>query len=95
MDGIPVSEIVYIHSKLLIVDDERVILGSANLNDRSMRGYHDSELAICVHQKKNIEKEKFEQIILLENELNKEFNVDITSMYKQSLIEKEDSDWKR
>lgn len=49
MDGKPVSEIVYIHSKLLIVDDERAVLGSANLNDRSMRGYHDSELAICVN----------------------------------------------
>jgi len=33
MNGIPVSEIVYIHSKLLIVDDEFVVLGSANLND--------------------------------------------------------------
>lgn len=51
MNGIPVSEIVYIHSKLLIVDDEFVVLGSANLNDWSMRGYHDSELAICVYER--------------------------------------------
>ena len=50
MDGKPKSEIVYIHSKLLIVDDERAVLGSANLNDRSMRGYHDSELAICAYE---------------------------------------------
>ena len=48
MGGEPVSEIVYVHSKLLIVDDKYVILGSANLNDRSMRGFHDSELAIIV-----------------------------------------------
>lgn len=52
MNGVPVSEIVYIHSKLLIVDDEFAVLGSANLNDRSMRGYHDSELAICVRENK-------------------------------------------
>lgn len=67
MDGNPVSEIVYIHSKLLIVDDERVILGSANLNDRSMRGFHDSELAICVHEHKvNTNLENLEEIRKLE-----------------------------
>lgn len=30
--GRPHTEIVYIHSKLMIVDDERVICGSANIN---------------------------------------------------------------
>ena len=30
----------------MIVDDEYVILGSANINDRSMRGKRDSE--VCV-----------------------------------------------
>lgn len=30
-----VTELIYIHSKLLIVDDEHVIIGSANINDRS------------------------------------------------------------
>lgn len=29
-----VSELVYIHDKLMIVDDRLVILGSANINDR-------------------------------------------------------------
>ncbi|KRZ21202.1 Phospholipase D1, partial [Trichinella pseudospiralis] len=43
-----VSEIVYIHSKLLIVDDLFTIIGSANINDRSMLGKRDSEVAICV-----------------------------------------------
>ena len=32
--GNPVTELVYIHSKLLIVDDRIVICGSANINDR-------------------------------------------------------------
>ncbi|KAJ1815645.1 hypothetical protein LPJ75_002295, partial [Coemansia sp. RSA 2598] len=31
-----VSELVYIHCKLMIVDDRYVIMGSANINDRSM-----------------------------------------------------------
>ena len=41
-----VTEIVYVHSKLMIVDDVSVILGSANINDRSMKGSRDSELAV-------------------------------------------------
>ncbi len=36
---------VYIHSKLMIVDDVFMTLGSANINTRSMEG--DSELNIC------------------------------------------------
>ncbi|XP_073403198.1 phospholipase D2 isoform X3 [Dendrobates tinctorius] len=47
-DGSLVTELVYIHSKMLIVDDRRVIIGSANINDRSMLGKRDSELAIIV-----------------------------------------------
>ncbi|KAA6410628.1 MAG: phospholipase D nuclease [Lasallia pustulata] len=43
-----VSEELYIHSKVLIADDRIVICGSANLNDRSQLGDHDSEIAIVV-----------------------------------------------
>lgn len=43
-----VSEELYIHSKLLIADDRIVICGSANLNDRSQLGDHDSEIAIII-----------------------------------------------
>ncbi|PIO72122.1 phospholipase D domain protein [Teladorsagia circumcincta] len=32
---IQVTELIYVHCKLLIVDDEHVIIGSANINDRS------------------------------------------------------------
>ena len=42
------TEMVYIHSKLMIVDDRKAIIGSANINDRSMVGYKDSEIAIIV-----------------------------------------------
>ncbi len=45
-NGVPYTEIVYVHSKLMIVDDEFVIIGSANINDRSMRGKRDSEIAV-------------------------------------------------
>ncbi|TQV98777.1 hypothetical protein V2A60_007522 [Cordyceps javanica] len=43
-----VSEELYIHSKLLIADDDLVICGSANLNDRSQLGTHDSEIAVVI-----------------------------------------------
>lgn len=43
-----VSEELYIHSKVLIADDRTVICGSANLNDRSQLGTHDSEIALVI-----------------------------------------------
>ncbi|CAD6590007.1 MAG: hypothetical protein ASARMPRED_004515 [Alectoria sarmentosa] len=43
-----VSEELYIHSKVLIADDRVVICGSANLNDRSQLGDHDSEIACII-----------------------------------------------
>ncbi len=42
------QEIVYVHSKLMIVDDKYVICGSANINDRSMLGKRDSEVACLI-----------------------------------------------
>lgn len=43
-----VSEELYIHTKVLIADDRLVICGSANLNDRSQLGSHDSEIAVVI-----------------------------------------------
>ena len=50
-----VSEELYIHTKLLIADDKKVICGSANLNDRSQLGSHDSEIAILVEDQEEIQ----------------------------------------
>jgi len=49
-----VSELSYIHTKLMIVDDRRVIMGSANLNDRSQKGDGDSEIALVVEDDDHI-----------------------------------------
>jgi phospholipase D1/2 len=49
----PITEQVYVHAKLMIVDDRIVILGSANINDRSMRGSRDSEIACFVEPGEN------------------------------------------
>jgi len=37
---------IYVHSKMMIIDDEYIILGSANINERSMAGNRDSEIAV-------------------------------------------------
>lgn len=50
-----VSEELYVHSKLLIADDEIVICGSANMNDRSQLGDHDSEIAIIIQDQETID----------------------------------------
>lgn len=48
LNGLPISELIYVHAKLLIADDDVVICGSANINDRSMLGTRDSEMAIVI-----------------------------------------------
>ncbi|XP_062841509.1 phospholipase D1 [Trichomycterus rosablanca] len=46
LEGKLVTELIYVHSKMLIADDNTVIIGSANINDRSMLGKRDSEVAV-------------------------------------------------
>ncbi|KAL3634927.1 hypothetical protein CASFOL_021981 [Castilleja foliolosa] len=41
---------VYVHSKGMIVDDTYVIIGSANINERSMAGSRDTEIAMGAYQ---------------------------------------------
>jgi phospholipase D1/2 len=43
---------IYVHSKLMIVDDEYIILGSANINERSLAGDRDSEICVEAWQPK-------------------------------------------
>jgi phospholipase D1/2 len=44
-----IVEEIYVHSKIMIVDDLVAIIGSANINDRSMLGSRDSEIACVVY----------------------------------------------
>ncbi|KAI0889509.1 phospholipase D/nuclease [Annulohypoxylon maeteangense] len=50
-----IQEELYVHAKLLIVDDRTVICGSSNLNDRSQLGSHDSELSIVMEDADKIQ----------------------------------------
>ncbi|GJS15683.1 phospholipase D zeta 1-like protein isoform X1 [Tanacetum coccineum] len=50
-DGLVASSPVYVHSKVMIVDDKIVIVGSANINDRSLLGLRDSEIGVLIKDK--------------------------------------------
>jgi phospholipase D1/2 len=50
-----VTEQIYIHSKLLIVDDAVSIIGSANSNDRSLTGNGDTEIAAVIVDTEGVE----------------------------------------
>lgn len=41
---------IYVHAKGMVVDDEYVIIGSANINQRSMAGSRDTEIAMGSYQ---------------------------------------------
>jgi len=41
---------IYVHSKLMIVDDDYIVIGSANINQRSLAGERDTEICIGAFQ---------------------------------------------
>ena len=54
LNGKYVTELIYVHSKLMIVDDRKTIIGSANINDRSMLGDRDSEVDVVIEDQEMI-----------------------------------------
>lgn len=50
-----VTEQLYIHAKCMIVDDRVAIIGSANINERSMMGSRDSEIAAIIRDTEMID----------------------------------------
>lgn len=56
-NGRYVTEQIYVHSKLMIVDDRYVLMGSANINDRSLLGSRDSELAVLIMDTEHSQKD--------------------------------------
>lgn len=49
---------IYIHSKMMIVDDDVALIGTANINQRSMDGCRDSEIMMTSWQPDHISTEK-------------------------------------
>uniref|UniRef100_A0A5B7AMQ6 Phospholipase n=1 Tax=Davidia involucrata TaxID=16924 RepID=A0A5B7AMQ6_DAVIN len=55
-DGGPVaSSQVYVHSKVMIIDDCTALIGSANINDRSLLGSRDSEIGVLIEDKEFVD----------------------------------------
>jgi len=50
-----VTEQIYIHAKMMIVDDRIAIIGTANVNDRSLMGEKDSEIAAIVFDREEVD----------------------------------------
>ncbi|XP_078439374.1 phospholipase D zeta 1-like isoform X2 [Wolffia australiana] len=46
---------VYVHSKIMIVDDCIALISSANINDRSLLGSRDSEIGVLIEDKEFID----------------------------------------
>jgi phospholipase D1/2 len=55
LDQGPISNQIYVHCKCIIVDDIWTIIGSANINDRSLLGIRDSEMAVVTRDNNQIE----------------------------------------
>ncbi|KNC79852.1 hypothetical protein SARC_07775 [Sphaeroforma arctica JP610] len=47
----------YVHSKMMIVDDEYIMVGSANINERSLAGDRDTELSTGMFQPEHVTEE--------------------------------------
>ncbi|XP_047315494.1 phospholipase D zeta 1-like isoform X2 [Impatiens glandulifera] len=46
---------VYVHSKIMIIDDRVALIGSANINDRSLLGSRDSEIGVVIEDRELVD----------------------------------------
>jgi len=53
LNGVAHYNQIYVHSKLMIIDDKITMIGSANINDRSLNGDRDSEIAVVIEDTEN------------------------------------------
>ena len=70
INNIPKTEIIYVHSKIMIIDDKTVIIGSANINERSMLGDRDSELAAMIEEKEEFTNIKSKTKFIMDGIIN-------------------------
>ncbi|XLR51880.1 hypothetical protein HN51_002614 [Arachis hypogaea] len=55
-DSVPlVTSQIYVHSKIMIIDDCTCLIGSANINDRSLLGSRDSEIGVVIEDRELID----------------------------------------
>ncbi|GAV58550.1 PLDc domain-containing protein/PLDc_2 domain-containing protein, partial [Cephalotus follicularis] len=54
-DGPLATSQIYVHSKVMIIDDRAALIGSSNINDRSLLGSRDSEIGVLIEDKEFLE----------------------------------------
>ncbi|KAI0693955.1 phospholipase D [Cytidiella melzeri] len=88
------TEQVYIHAKIMIVDDRLAIIGSANINERSQRGDRDSEIAAVIRDTDMIDGTmagkpfkvgRFAHTLRVRL-MREHLGVDVDSMYEEDLM---------
>jgi len=52
LNGVPKTDYIEVHSKVIIVDDTKAIVGSANLNERSLIANRDTEFSVLIEDQK-------------------------------------------
>lgn len=75
-----VTEMIYIHSKMMIVDDKKILVGSANINDRSMTGYRDSE-TVAIIEDQTFEESKFNGQTVMVSKFARDIRVKLFANY--------------
>lgn len=55
INNIPYTEEIYVHAKIMIIDDEIAVIGSANINDRSLLGSRDSEICVIIEDNEKVD----------------------------------------
>eukprot|EP01134_Creolimax_fragrantissima_P004021 CFRG4021T1 len=48
------TEQIYVHAKIVMADDNVCVVGSMNINDRSLVGFRDSEVAVVIRDRETI-----------------------------------------
>jgi len=80
---------IYVHSKILIVDDDLMIVGSQNINDRSLLGSRDSEIALKITNDQNTEQVSFSGITRSVSKIVRNFRLALWSEHLQIFPENE------
>ena len=85
--GNPKTEMIYIHSNIMIVDDTKVLIGSASINDRSMLGNRNSEFAVIIEGKKELKNEKTNKNFIMDGNINYKAASFVVNLRKELMAE--------
>ena len=64
------NTVIYVHNKIVIIDDKTVIIGSANINERSMFGDRDSDLVAMIEEKQEFTNMKSKTKFIMDGKIN-------------------------